>query len=234
LHLWWQYTRSPLAVFIVAATIFATTRFDPDLAHALFFDADRMRWMGTGNWWVNQFIHSGGQWLLRGVTAAAILLWIATYSRPGLRQLRRPAAYFVVAVILSIATVGLLKTVSNVHCPWALAEFGGNVPFVHLFSHRSPLIRHGQCFPAAHSSSGYALFALYFVFRERSRRIAKLGLSVAIVTGLIFGIAQQSRGAHFVSHDLWSAFLAWMITLTIYAWAFRARLWDERGRERQH
>ena len=41
------------------------------------------------------------------------------------------------------------------------------------------------------------------------------------LTGLMFGIAQQSRGAHFVSHDLWSAFLVWMITLSVYAFAIQ-------------
>ncbi len=44
----------------------------------------------------------------------------------------------------------------------------------------------------------------------------------------MFGIAQQARGAHFVSHDLWSAFLVWTVTLSIYAFAFRARLWKYR------
>ena len=40
-------------------------------------------------------------------------------------------------------------------------------------------------------------------------------------TGLAFGLAQQARGAHFVSHDLWSAFLVWTLTLSVYAFAFR-------------
>ena len=55
-----------------------------------------------------------------------------------------------------------------------------------------------------------------------------LGIVVTILTGLIFGVAQQSRGAHFVSHDVWSAFLVWSIALALYAFAFKARLWSPR------
>jgi hypothetical protein len=44
--------------------------------------------------------------------------------------------------------------------------------------------------------------------------------------GLIFGFAQQARGAHFLSHDLCSASLAWLIPAALYSLAFRRRLWD--------
>jgi membrane-associated PAP2 superfamily phosphatase len=71
--------------------------------------------------------------------------------------------------------------------------------------------------------------ALYFVFRDRNRMLANFGLGAGIVVGLVFGFAQQSRGAHFVSHDLWSAMLAWFIALTLYAFAFRCELWNLRG-----
>jgi membrane-associated PAP2 superfamily phosphatase len=94
-----------------------------------------------------------------------------------------------------------------------------------LFATRPVDLRHAQCFPAAHASSGYSLMALYFVAYERSRKLAIVGLAVGLLLGLVFGIAQQARGAHFVSHDLWSAFLAWILSLTLYAFAFRARLY---------
>jgi membrane-associated PAP2 superfamily phosphatase len=54
--------------------------------------------------------------------------------------------------------------------------------------------------------------------------LAILGLAVGGLLGLSFGVAQQARGAHFASHDLPSAFLAWIIPLTLYVFVFRARL----------
>jgi membrane-associated PAP2 superfamily phosphatase len=227
LRFWWQRTQVPLGLFALLAAIFATTNFDLDIARALFFNPANQRWIGADSWWTNDLIHSGGQFLLRSLAAAAAVIWIASYKKPGLIGYRRPAAFFVIAVVLSISFVGILKTVTNVHCPWALSDFGGAQPYLHLFSHRPASMRAGHCFPAAHSSSGYALIALFFLFRERSARLAKISLCVAAVTGLMFGIAQQSRGAHFVSHDIWSAFLVWMISLSIYTFAFKMRLWSQ-------
>jgi membrane-associated PAP2 superfamily phosphatase len=185
-----------------------------------------MHWIGADNWWVNDLVHVGGRWFMRGLVVVALGLCIVASFRPGLRHWRRPAAYFVATTVLSVGIVGLFKTVTNVDCPWDLSEFGGRFPVVALFADRPDSLRHGHCFPAAHAASGYALLALYFVFRERSATLARLGLAIGIAAGLLFGIAQQSRGAHFVSHDVWSAFLVWVIALSVYTWMFRARLWD--------
>jgi membrane-associated PAP2 superfamily phosphatase len=43
-------------------------------------------------------------------------------------------------------------------------------------------------------------------------------------TGVVFGLAQQSRGAHFVSHDVASAALVWLTCLTLYVYGFHCRL----------
>lgn len=35
-------------------------------------------------------------------------------------------------------------------------------------------------------------------------------LALPLTLGLVFGIGQQLRGAHFLSHDLWTAWLCWL------------------------
>jgi membrane-associated PAP2 superfamily phosphatase len=55
----------------------------------------------------------------------------------------------------------------------------------------------------------------------RSRRHALTGLAIGIGVGSLFSFAQQARGAHFLSHDLWSAFIAWGICLALYRYAWR-------------
>ncbi|MGH8235910.1 MAG: phosphatase PAP2 family protein [Steroidobacteraceae bacterium] len=232
MRFWWSHLDAPLAVFVVLATVFAVTPLDEHIAHAVFFDAINARWVGGDAWVANELIHTGGRWAIRALLALVLALWIATYVERDWRPLRRPAAFFTIAALLSIGVVGLLKTVTNVDCPWDLAPFGGRFPYVELFADRpAALLRTGRCFPAAHASSGYALLALYFVFRERQATLAKLGLGLGLLAGLIFGVAQQARGAHFVSHDLWSAFLVWTVTLSTYAFAFRARLWKSEEHE---
>jgi membrane-associated PAP2 superfamily phosphatase len=97
--LWRRLARRPLQCFLIAASLFATTRIDVMLAEAAFFDASRNRWRGAESWWVNEFAHTGGRWAVRVVVAIAFALWI-----------RRRRA---------------LKTITNVDCPWDLQSFGG-------------------------------------------------------------------------------------------------------------
>ena len=223
---YWRHLQAPLVVFVLLAGLLASTPLDLTIAHALFFDENRSSWIGATSWWTNELIHRDGAWLMRSVAALSLALWGATWLRPQLRELRRPALYFFVAMVVSVGVVGLLKTLTNIDCPRDLTEFGGAFPFIHLFEHRPEGLRHAQCFPAAHASSGYALLALYFVLRERSRRAARFGLASGLLLGLVFGIAQQARGAHFVSHDVWSAMLVWTVSLSLYTFVFKARLWN--------
>ncbi len=225
LQFWWDSLRVPLLLFVFAAAILATTNADIDVARWIFFDSVAHRWRGADSWWVNEFVHVGGRWLVRTMVLAALLIWAGTFIHGRRLRWRRPAAYFAISVVLAVGIVGLLKSLTNVHCAWDLQPFGGRFPYVHLFAHRPEHLAPGQCFPAAHASSGYALLALYFVFRERSRHWARAGLACGISVGLVFGLAQQSRGAHLLSHDVWSAMLAWLIPLSVYAFAFKRRLW---------
>lgn len=222
--LWLRYAAGPLLWFLVAATLFEVARLDIAIAEALFFDSARGEWRGAHHWLVEDVIHTGGRWAVRGVVAVALAVWAASFFSRPVRGLRRPLGYFIIAVVLTVGFVGLLKIATNVDCPWDLQRFGGRFPYVELFSARPPELPRARCFPAAHASSGYAFMALYFVARERSRTLALLGLIAGLLLGLIFGLAQQARGAHFASHDLWSAFLAWIIPLTLYAFAFRGRV----------
>ena len=54
----------------------------------------------------------------------------------------------------------------------------------------------------------------YFVLRDRAPRAARIWLAAALAAGLVLGVSQQMRGAHFMSHTLWTAWLCWTV-----AWA---------------
>jgi membrane-associated PAP2 superfamily phosphatase len=233
-QIWLHHARSVLLLFAVAACLFATTHLDLVIARSLFFDGSSAGWIGADSWLVNEAIHTGGRWAVRGVACLALTLWIASFLFASLRNWRRPAGYFLCAIVLTIGGVGLLKAVTNVDCPWDLSDFGGQFPHVDLFAPRPDGLPRARCFPAAHASSGYAFTALYFLAHERSRTLARIGLAIGLLLGLIFGVAQQSRGAHFLSHDLWSAFLAWMVPLTLYTFAFDGHLYARRRRSVLH
>jgi membrane-associated PAP2 superfamily phosphatase len=225
LQFWTRGLAAPLLIFVVASIWLYQSGADIAVAYWAFFDPVHGHWRGADAWLTNEALHSGGRWLIRSIVFAAAVLYVSTL-RGAPSEWRRPAAYFVLAVVLTVGIAGLLKTMTNVDCPWDLTVFGGRFPYVSLFGDRPDELRPGRCFPAAHASSGYALMALYFVFRDRNPRLARCGLGAGVLVGLAFGLAQQSRGAHFVSHDLWSAMLAWFIALTLYAFGFRCRLWN--------
>jgi membrane-associated PAP2 superfamily phosphatase len=227
LQFWTRGLAAPLILFVAAYIWLYRSGADIALASWAFFDPVQGHWRGADAWLSNEALHSGGRWLIRGIVLAAVSLWVSTLTGAA-SDWRRPAAYFVFAVVLTVGITGLLKTITNVDCPWDLSAFGGRFPYVPLFGDRPEELRPGRCFPAAHASSGYALMALYFVFRDRAPRLAYGGLGAGVLVGLVFGIAQQSRGAHFISHDLWSAMLAWLIPLTLYVFGFRCQLWNPR------
>ena len=73
-----------------------------------------------------------------------------------------------------------------------------------------------SCFPAGHASAGYAWVALYFFFLARRPAWRWRGLAIGLIAGAVFGIAQQLRGAHFFSHDLWTLMICWSTALLLY------------------
>jgi membrane-associated PAP2 superfamily phosphatase len=208
----------PGVFLLLAFALLEAGQLDRPIAQALFFSADR-GWLGAGagDWWAHDLIHGAGRWLVRGVALAALVAWALSFRVARLAPWRREALYVFVAIAASTALVGILKLLTNVDCPWDLAGFGGEQPYVALFADRPDYLPRAQCFPGAHSSSGFALMSLYFALRGRCRLAARWALGLGLGVGIAFSIGQQARGAHFLSHDLASAALVWWVLLALYA-----------------
>ena len=219
-HAWW-----PLLAFAVLFGILEVFSLDRVIAREWYFNVHTAQWLGAGSgeWWARGLLHTGGRWVVRGICASALILWTLSFAVASLREWRRTAGYVLLAMLLAMLVVGGLKAVTNVDCPWNLAGFGGHNPYVALFADRPDVLKRAQCFPGAHASSGFALFCFYFVFRDRSRRVARWMLAGAIAVGIAFSIGQEARGAHFLSHDLTSAAIVWFVQLGLYA-GFRRRI----------
>jgi len=228
---WFAHACVPALVFLIIAGAAAVTGLDVALERAWAFDPAMQRFIGAGpgEWWARDLIHSAGGLAIRVAGALLVCFWLVSRQRESLAHWRRPASYAVAAAALSVAIVVLLKATSNVDCPWSLEFFGGTRPYVHLFGDRPDDLPRVQCFPGGHSASGFALFALYFALRERYRAAAHTVLGIALAVGVLFAFGQQARGAHFLSHDVWSAAIAWFSSLGVYALGFRGRLWDAAG-----
>lgn len=194
----------------------AVTDADAKLASQLFFDATSSSWLGTGSWWANDFAHRGGRNLMRLIGVLAIIAWVTSLRVARWRGFSKDLNYLAACTAIVPLVIGALKLLTNVDCPWDMQPFGGARPLLDYFQPRPEGLPRGACFPDAHSSSAFALFAVAFLARRRNKWIAYGGVTAVIVLGGLFSLAQQARGAHFLSHDLWSLMLAWVICAFLY------------------
>lgn len=202
---------------LLAALLFClvVTGGDAEFARSLFFDGLQERWIGRHEWWANELLHTGGRNAMRLLGVIALAAWAGSAFHTWLRPHRAALGYFSACMVIVPLTVGLLKQVTNVDCPWDLQGFGGTVPAFHWFQDRPDDLPRAACFPGAHSSSAFALFSLFFVWRPTRPRLAWAALTGTVVLGALFSIAQQARGAHFLSHDLASALIAWLLCFAL-------------------
>lgn len=110
-------------------------------------------------------------------------------------------------VLASVIAVSLIKNISHTSCPWDLQAFGGVARHVSHWSWGVDDGGPGRCFPAGHASAAFAYAGGWFALHRHAPRAARWWLAAALVFGLVLGLAQQWRGAHYMSHTLWSAWL---------------------------
>ncbi|MGC1176117.1 phosphatase PAP2 family protein [Polaromonas sp.] len=159
-------------------------------------------------------LHEGAK---RVAWVLALLLCVAVWWPVGGFRRLAPLRRFQLAAttLLAVLVVSALKSVSTTSCPWSLADFGSVAHYTPHWTHVfAPDGGSGQCFPAGHAASGFAFVGGYFAFRHTAPVIARRWLAVSLLAGLVLGLAQQVRGAHFTSHTLWTAFICWCV-----AWA---------------
>jgi membrane-associated PAP2 superfamily phosphatase len=223
---WQTHAVLPAVAFAVAAILFAVTDADRLVASAWAFDAAAGRFIGAGPgaWWARELLHGAGGITIRAVGAGILLAWAMATARPALATWRRPLGYTVAAALAVVALVGIAKGTTRTDCPWSLADYGGDRPYVHLLGDRPDDLPPGRCFPGGHSASGFALVALYFALRDRRPRAARWALGTALAVGALFAFGQEARGAHFLSHDLWSLGIAWFTCLAVYRLGFGGRV----------
>lgn len=177
------------------------------------------------DWLLSTVAHEGGRrlaWLLALVLCLSVWWPLGPLARIGQGERLQLA----VSVLLGALAVSLLKAGSHTSCPWELADFGG---IAHYASHWSLATDGGagRCFPAGHASSGFTFIGGYFAFRAIDGRLARRWLAGALVAGVLFGLAQQWRGAHFMSHTLWTAVVCWSVAWVVHAaWP---RGWSKEG-----
>jgi membrane-associated PAP2 superfamily phosphatase len=104
--------------------------------------------------------------------------------------------------------IALLKQLSSSHCPWDIDRYGGSAPYVRLLDALPAGIAPGHCMPAGHASSALWLISLAVLLLPARPRTAGAVFGAMLALGIAVGWLQQLRGAHFLTHTLWSAWIA--------------------------
>lgn len=174
-------------------------------------------------WLTESLMHRGGKFFY----GIVVVMLVFNYFRPltpTLRLERNAQRWWFLTMLLCIAAISLLKYLSKSSCPWDLAMFGGTAQHI---SHWNFVLGDGgpgRCFPSGHVSGAFALMAISFAVRPVSANLAKKVLIAVLLIGGILGAGQVVRGAHFVSHVFYSAWICWLICF------ISARLYLLKGR----
>lgn len=150
-------------------------------------------------------------WALELALLVAIFWPFATLKK--LPMARR--AQLALTTLAALLVVSTIKLHSSTSCPWDLQQFGGVATYVSHWAWGVLDGGTGGCFPAGHASAGFAFIGGFFAFRHAVPKTAWRWFAGAMLIGLIFGLAQQVRGAHYMSHTLWTAWFCWSVAATV-------------------
>ncbi|WP_229490355.1 phosphatase PAP2 family protein [Pseudoduganella namucuonensis] len=188
----------------------AYTDLDLRLANAMY-DARAHTFPWRHAWLTEQFGHGLLKSALTALAAIAILLCAGEqllrkrYPRPWWRlRLRLLAAC---AMLIPTAT-SLLKQASKSHCPWDLERFGGSQQYYRLLEHVPAWVEAGKCLPGGHASTALWLVGVGVFWLPHRPRTALAASGASVAFGAAVGWLQQMRGAHFLTHTLWSVWIA--------------------------
>lgn len=209
-HLW-----LPTAVFAALCVLLLGLHGDQWIADRIYA-LEGHRWSLQAGYWSQDVFHAAGRQASKNAWFVLLVACAASFCNRNLRAWRVPLVYLLIATLLSTAMVGLLKRSTNVDCPWDLLRYGGEHAYYGLLAHRPAGLARAACFPAGHASAGYAWVSLYFFAMATAPRWRWWALGSALSLGMLFGGAQQLRGAHFLSHDLWSLMICWLVALALY------------------
>ena len=211
----------------LAAYAAAATGLDGWLAER-FYDAAR-KGFPARDWPMLELI---GHRLAKDlIVALEVGLVVLAVLAPRIRPLAPHRALLWTTALAMVAgplVVVVLKSITAAPCPYDLARFGGHAVVPETFFVRPADA--GRCFPSGHAAGGFSLFALYFAgIALGNARLRAVGLGLALAAGSAYGAVRMVQGAHFLSHNLWSAFVDWTMAALVFAPLLRARRAPPRG-----
>lgn len=190
-----------------------------------FYNYATHSWLVDAHAPIPRWVFYTGPKALIWVIALAILTVAIFYKKfPPMKIPRRDLIIAVLTIATAPALVALGKATTDTFTPAQIRRYGGEVPYVKVIEHYPVSDRpakRGRAFPAGHASGGFALLSLAGL--AATRRGRTIGISIGLTFGTAMGVYQMLKGAHYLSHTLFTAIFCWIVFL---AWrrVFRERL----------
>ncbi len=193
----WLFLGLP-AIAAITLLLLELTSLDMDLAKR-FYDPVAGEFIGRHSYFLENILHD---------RAKQVVIAFFGVRHPGLHRLlffmerlkpfKRELGCLVLSLALATSFVTPVKAVTAVQCPWSLEQFGGHETYSELLSPRPHTDKPGRCWPGGHAATGFTLFALFFVLRDRRPRLARKAFVLAFTLGSVFFPQQDDAGgAHF-------------------------------------
>ena len=167
------------------------------------------------HWTLATLGHQYVKWVLIFCAVLILLRWIQALKSGGNSLERWRYGCFLILLIVPDALIALLKAQSAYACPWDMTVAVQH-HFVWTFQATA-----GHCFPGGHASAGFSIMAGYFIYRDRDLKLAHFYLIMGMLLGFSMGWGQMMRGAHFLSHNLWTGLIVWGVSVVIYLIFYR-------------
>jgi len=217
-ELWW------LAAALVLIIVLARhTPLDHTLTGLFYDPATRQFPLRDRPFWA-VIMHTGVKYLSVATWFALLIAWMVLRHRPSWQRFHQAIGFTLLAAPLAALTVSSLRAISAHSCPWDLSAFGGTAEYFRFFDVVPQNPGPGRCTPSGHAASGFVWFAGYIALRGVDRKTAHVVLAFTLVLGVLTGLTQLARGAHFLSHVLLTAWICFAV-----AWACDW-LWKMRNR----
>ena len=198
------------------ALIFLLARYTP-LDHALtgiFYDPGTRQFPLRDHAFWAVIMHTGLKYLSVAAWFALLVYWATLRGHQSRQPLRRAIGFTLLVAPLAALAVSSLRALSAHSCPWALSIYGGTADYFRFFKAMPLNPGSGRCAPSGHAAAGFVWLTGYIALRGVDRTATRFALAFGLLLGVLTGLTQIVRGAHFLSHVLLTAWICFTVGWT--------------------
>ena len=203
-------------LLIVVIALFQFTQLDITIQN-FFYNFETKTWIIDKDEPILKFFLYDGLKKALIFFAVAILFSLIFFRKKALiQEYKKGLIIVLLAAIFIPLIIGSLNAITNTPCPCNIVDFGGTYPLIKVFdTYPKDFVQpsKAKCWPAGHASGGFALMALFFLFKTPLNQ--KRAIIVGIVVGWSMGTYKMLLGDHFLSHSIITMMMAWLIILII-------------------